>query len=336
MLHFIGTLLVAALSMTPALAGGASKLPALAADPARTSVSGLSSGAFMSVQYHVAFSSTTIGVGVVAGGPYNCAYVNVGGIATCMQGIPVGSASYDAARDFAALGKIDPVDNLAKSKVYLFSGTLDKVVKQPVMNAVRDFYMRASVPASSLVYVDDVAAGHAFVSPSHGNLCATTASPFVNECATTSGANYDQPSAILAHIYGPLVAKARAPSENLVAFDQAEFTSAPAGMAATGYVYIPTACRDAKGESCAVHVVFHGCQQGAGEVGDAVYGKAGYNEWAETNRIVVLYPQIDPTDIPLNPQGCWDWWGYSGLKFQTRSGPQLSAVRAMVRRLTGQ
>ncbi|WP_218647566.1 hypothetical protein [Sphingobium lactosutens] len=52
----------------------------MGADPARISISGLSSAAFMAVQYDVAFSASTIGVGVVAGGPYNCVYVNVGGI----------------------------------------------------------------------------------------------------------------------------------------------------------------------------------------------------------------------------------------------------------------
>jgi poly(3-hydroxybutyrate) depolymerase len=79
--------------------------------------------------------------------------------------------------------------------------------------------------------------------------------------------------------------------------------------------------------------VFHGCEQSAAVVGDAVYGRVGYNESADANGIIMLYPQVDPGTIPDNPEGCWDWWGYSGSNFQTRSGPQLSAVRAMVQRL---
>ena len=47
--------------------------------------------------------------------------------------------------------------------------------------------------------------------------------------------------------------------------------------------------------------------------------QAGYNEWADTNGIVVLYPQLDPTEILDNPEGCWDWWGYTGLNFQIQS-----------------
>ena len=50
---------------------------------------------------------------------------------------------------------------------------------------------------------------------------------------------------------------------------------------------------------------------------------------------IVLYPQVAPSNtLPVNPQGCWDWWGYSGLNFQVRSGAQLSAVKKMVERLT--
>ena len=34
---------------------------------------------------------------------------------------------------------------------------------------------------------------------------------------------------------------------------------------------------------------------------------AGYNEVAEANDIIVLYPQAENTTIPFNPEGCWDW-----------------------------
>jgi len=87
-----------------------------------------------------------------------------------------------------------------------------------------------------------------------------------------------------------------------------------------------------------VHVVFHGCLQYAGNIGDAVYRHAGYNEWAETNRIIVLYPQTQSSMIPLNPKGCFDWWGLSqalarNAEFARRTGYQISAIKAMLDRL---
>ena len=48
-------------------------LPALGADLEATSVSGLSAGAFMASQFHIAHSRIVVGVGIVAGGPYGCA-----------------------------------------------------------------------------------------------------------------------------------------------------------------------------------------------------------------------------------------------------------------------
>jgi poly(3-hydroxybutyrate) depolymerase len=306
-------------------------LPALGADAGRISVSGFSSGAFMAVQYDVAFSASTIGVGVVAGGPYNCAYVNFGGMDTCIRGAPSGVASFAAAVNFARSGQIDPVAGLRTQKVYLFGGTNDTRIRPAVVQAVREFFIAARVPAANIQYVNSIPAGHAFLSAAFGSRCGDTHTPFIDTCAG-GGRPYDQPEAILTQIYGPLNPKATEATAHPKSFDQTEFLGS--GFAEAGYVYIPKACESKGGGHCAVHVVFHGCQQDASMVGDAVYGRLGYNAWADSNRIIVLYPQVDSTTSPPNPEGCWDWWGYSGLTFQTKAGSQLRAVRAMVDRLT--
>jgi poly(3-hydroxybutyrate) depolymerase len=323
-------LLVAALTCAQPAGTQSAKLPALGADPARISTSGLSSGGFMALQYSVAFSATTMGVGVVAGGPYNCAYVTHGGVAACMQGEPVGADSYDAAVYFAALGQIDPIDQLKSQKVYLFSGTKDKRVRQTVVDAVRDFFSAAGTPAKNVQYLQNVPAGHAFISVNFGAACGTTATPYVDECSV-GGAPYDQPGAILRQIYGTLLPRAASLSASPTQFDQTEFALPLAGMSNIGYAYVPASCAAASA-GCAAHIVFHGCEQNAGAVGDAIYSRLGYNEWADANGVIVLYPQVDRSAI-LNPEGCWDWWGYTGPNFQTRSGLQLVAVRAMVERL---
>ena len=71
-------------------AAPAATLPRLNLDLEQTSVSGISSGGYMAVQFAVAHSEMVAGVGVFAGGPYRCA---AGGAAEalgpCMQGIPV-------------------------------------------------------------------------------------------------------------------------------------------------------------------------------------------------------------------------------------------------------
>jgi len=82
-------------------------------------------------------------------------------------------------------------------------------------------------------------------------------------------------------------------------------------------------------------------------LGAEFYTRIGMNEWADTNGIIVLYPQahaVSVSDLPptplapmnINPNGCWNWWGYSSdTQFLTKQGVQISAIWSMVQRLTG-
>ncbi|MEE4451281.1 hypothetical protein [Novosphingobium resinovorum] len=330
-------------------------LPHLGTQMERTSVSGLSSGAFMAVQYAVAFSQSTIGAGIVAGGPYGCAAYGApyagGWTATqrafaCMKG--QGVTDLPMAARYRDLGLIDPLDNIARQRIYLFHGTADGVVATAAMDAVAAFYRDHKVSRTSLLYVKSVRAGHAFLSDDLGDGClAKTTSPYISKCRK-DGTLYDQPQAILRHIFGSLNAKAAALSSAPEPFDQRPFRTGQSSLDDTGYLYVPAPCRDAQAH-CPVHVVFHGCQQGARGnpkvagsvgVGDAVYGRLGFNEWADTNRIVMLYPQvIASVAAPVNPMGCWDWWGYDGqmknffATFPTREGTQVAAIHKMLEQL---
>jgi hypothetical protein len=60
---------------------------------------------------------------------------------------------------------------------------------------------------------------------------------------------------------------------------------------------------------------------------------AGYNKWADTNRIIVLYPQATAVPDEGNLEGCWDWWGYDDPDYATKTGRQMAALRRMVTRL---
>ena len=70
-----------------------------------------------------------------------------------------------------------------------------------------------------------------------------------------------------------------------------------------GYLYVPSACQSGK-VSCRLHVSFHGCQQTLSLIGNAYAVHAGYNEWAEANNIIVLYPYAEVSKSnPTNPNG---------------------------------
>ena len=122
---------------------------------------------------------------------------------------------------------------------------------------------------------------------------------------------------------------------NVITFDQSAFLAQPTahGMGSTGYAYVPDAC--ANGARCKLHVAFHGCLQGASRIGETFVRNAGYNRWADANRIVVLYPQATASLQQGNGNGCWDWWGYDDAHYMWREGRQVSAVMRMVDRIAG-
>jgi len=306
------------------LAAQAAPLPQLVIDPAETTVSGLSSGGYMAVQLHVAFSSTfKKGAGVVAGGPFYCAEGSVThATGRCMAhntSIPV-SSLVTTTNNWAASGYVDPVTNLAASKVYLFSGALDSAVTPPVMNDLRTYY-QSFVPSGNIVYKSDIAAEHAFVTDDYGSGCSIKAPPYINDC------NFDLAGAILTQLYGALNARNNGTlSGSFTEYDQTAFVSGH-GMATTGWVYVPQACT--AGTRCKLHVVLHGCKQNTADVGQQYVRNTGYNRWADTNNIVMLYPQ---TSLAAT-NSCWDWWGYDSLNYAKKSGPQMAAVKAMVDRV---
>ena len=320
---------LAALSLatSAALAQAAAPLPALVIDASRTTVSGLSSGAYMAVQMHVAYSATFhTGAGIVAGGPYYCAQDSLAtATGPCMahsSSIPVASL-VATTNSWAGAGSIDPVANLAGSKLYLYSGTQDRTVVQAVMNDLKTYYT-SFVPAANIVYKNTLGSGHGMITDDFGSACSDTATPFVNDC------NFDLAGAILQQLYGPLNARnAGALSGNFVQFDQTAFVSGH-GMASTGWLYVPASC--VAGETCRLHVAFHGCLQNSAGVGEQFVRDTGYNRWADTNHIVVLYPQTGAA-TSANPNACWDWWGYDSANYARKSGPQMAAVKAMVDRL---
>jgi hypothetical protein len=185
------------------------------------------------------------------------------------------------------------------------------------------------------------------VTQDFGNACNANATPFINDC------RYDQAGEVLQAIYGPLQPPAAHAAGRIVVFDQTEFAPGKAvaanGLLDRGYLFVPKACEPGAGQLCRLHVVLHGCLQSAEMLGDEFYTKIGVNEWADTNRIIVLYPQAHATDVSelasqnflslfnTNLQGCWNWWGYAGDKqFMTKQGVQLGVIWSMMQRVTGQ
>lgn len=348
-----GAVLLAALTTNGCRSENVTELPMLGANIAETSVSGISSGAYMAGQFQLAHGRIIVGAGIIAGGPYGCAeslfadmlpgpgsaMLNAtkainGCMLNAMQlwGVPNTRMLADRAVDLAGRNLIDPMPAVIADRVYLFTGKSDHTVVPAIVRAADRFYRELGVPPQQIKLVDGLDAGHAFVTESSGLTCDETGKPYVVDC------DYDQAGDMLSFIYGPLAPPSASPAGEYVVFNQRSFTGdlVTHGMEDSGVVYIPRACRGAgEGEAgrCRIHIAYHGCAQNRVLTGDAFIRQTGFARWADTNRLVVLFPQAATS--PFNPQGCWDWWGYTGRAFLTQSAPQIVAVRRMVERLAG-
>lgn len=344
-------------------------LPSFKVEQNQHSISGLSSGAFMAVQLHLAHSSHFVGAGVIAGGPYRCVEslrdtllvaedsYELNALTICMSPLtkatgPNAGALAELAKHTAAAGVIDPIKNLANHRLYIFTGTKDSVVSPIVVKATLEFYKNLGVPGENIKFVDKIPAGHAIITqnPEDSPLGANQP-PYINR------GNFTQSHDILKHIYPTLAPPAAHATGTLIRFDQSEFwaeTGPYASMGQFGYAYIPEAV--SKGATArGVHIALHGCKQGASYVnfarglpditGQPPYGNryittTGYNEIAESNNIIVLYPQAtgeDGEDVQ-NPDGCWDWWGYTSQNaskpdYYSKNAIQIRAIHGMLERI---
>lgn len=298
-------------------------------------VSGISSGAYMAQQFHTAFSSEVSGVGIVAGGPYFCAKGKIiDALNRCMKthlGVPLASDSIKEAEELYKKNLIDDPSHLAHAQVYMISGTKDETVLQKVSDVLFETYKAWGVSSSSLHYDNNTAVGHAFPTLEFGNSCSTPSkSPYLSNCQK------DVAGEILNHLLGKLRSPEPADLSRLYSFDQLNLVSGlemdRLSMNKTGYAYIPNGCEN-RGSGCQVHVAFHGCKQTVEDIGGTFMKEAGYNRWAQSNKIIILYPQAVKNLLVNNPNGCWDWWGYSGSHFHTKEGAQMRVVSKMIEAL---
>jgi poly(3-hydroxybutyrate) depolymerase len=362
--HMVRALLITAALGFATSAWAAPPLGRYPVDPTQVSVSGISSGAFMANQLHIAHSAGIMGAAMVAGGLYGCPVLAVQqdgvyalasqAVGACMS-LPSLLNSVDGYKqtvsELAARGWIDPPSNLAHGRVYMFTGQADRVVNSKAVELGEQLYEALGVPAAQIKFDDrdlpNPGAGHSWVTSGFGRACDANASPYINDC------HYDLAGVELQWIYGPLQPRAATPTGRIVAFDQTEFVpehaAAANGMLDTGYLYVPKTCERGAAQPCRLQVALHGCLQSAETLGDEFYTRIGLNEWADTNRIVVLYPQAHATTVRelsrqdalslenANPQGCWNWWGYAyDTQFLTKQGVQVSAIWSMIQRIDGQ
>ncbi len=302
-------------------------LPPLQINAERVAVVGLSSGAYMAQQLHFAHADKLVGAGLIAGGPYHCARGDLDtALSTCMAPEantgPILPELLAITRGRMQDGTLAPRQALEGDRVYVFHGAQDTTVLPALGRAAAQLYSLLGVTVD-LKTDFDRSVPHTMPTADAGS-CASEA-PYV------SGCGLDLAGELVRHLYAlPADAEPGAGDGALQAFDQRPLNvAAAAGIADSGYVYVPKVC--AAG-GCGLLIALHGCRQAAEQVDLAFAEGAGFNRWADAARVVVLYPQTESSYLPLNPRGCWDWWGYSGADYDTRSGGQIRFLAELIQR----
>jgi len=295
-------------------------------------VSGLSSGGFMAVQLHVTYSSIINGSAVFAGGPYYCARGNlIYAEEQCMytfMGTPSITSLLQTTTKYENQGLIDKTANLKDDPVYLYSGADDTVVDPKVMQSLETYYQNF-VDIQKLVADYAVPSQHCWPTVSYGSACAQLKSPYIGKCGFDGAGN------ALTTLYGSLKSGVTAVKANLLSFSQTSYISGTkTSLADTGYIYVPTACQS--GTTCSLHVVLHGCEQTEDDIGTVFVENIGMNEYAEANNIIMLYPFAKRSySAPSNPNGCWDWWGYTDANYANNKGVQMKFIRSLITAVSG-
>ncbi|GAB6024509.1 hypothetical protein CHUAL_009662 [Chamberlinius hualienensis] len=216
------------------------------ADPNKVSVSGISSGACMSTQLHVTYSSEIMGAGIIAGAPYYCAQATVAGATACMSTPGLENINYlvQVTQNTAAFGYADPVSNIQGDKVYIFAGTLDSVVNPGNGPNIEQYYNNFG---ASVKTEFSLASEHCHPTNNYGSSCSHLGSPYINNC------DYNAAYTLLNYIYGGLEQPSGPVPLNgeLYQFDQTEFITGTAGsvsMDTIGWVYVPSGCLTKSGD----------------------------------------------------------------------------------------
>ncbi|CAG0893341.1 unnamed protein product [Darwinula stevensoni] len=263
----------------------------------------------MSMQLHFAFSSNITGAAMFAGRPYFCAGTGTPEeLERCANLDFSVNELFGAVYDFYQAGHIDAPANLADDRVFIFTGTLDWLNGHGFYN--RDMY-KNFVSERNVASELGMEAMHCYPTEDFGPDCNQDKFPFICDC------DYYGAFEALNWLYREALIRP-APFMDLEGtyafFDQTEFFDPErpdfASMDEKGFIYIP--------ETLA----------GIFPTG------SGYMEVAEMNDIIILFPQTIRSETePMNPNGCWDFLGFTGPNYVWKDGVQMMILKKMIDRI---
>jgi hypothetical protein len=181
---------------------------------------------------------------------------------------------------------------LRDDRVWLFSGGKDTVVDSTVMERLAAFYGQWIAP-SAIRFVQLPEAGHAMISivDPQANACSSEQTPFINRCGELRRGRRDAPATCLA----PCSRQRRPLSGEMLRFDQSAVRRRQSRSTPDWQTPLTLSCRrPATAMPAGYMSSFMAVVRRTAQIGRRFVDGAGYNRWADSNRIIVLYPQVQP------------------------------------------
>ena len=244
---------------------------------------------------------TSIGAGIIGAGPWLCAQ----GIVTralndcTRRRAPAARTIGRWSRRCARARRRDAVDDpswLAPDRIWIFHGKRGPQDRRRRLGFAAA--LLSGVRAARADPLRNAGPCRARLPDAHGRAAPAT---WTNRRGF-SPATTTRAGEMLRYLYDGLATPTGNITGELREFGQARYVERDplASMADDGFPLRAEGLRG--GQPCRVHVAFHGCRQGIGDLGRAFARDAGYNRWADANRIVVLYPQADEEHFwPVQP-----------------------------------
>ncbi|MFP5519050.1 MAG: prolyl oligopeptidase family serine peptidase [Bdellovibrionia bacterium] len=285
-------------------------------------IAGISSGAFMVQQMQVAYPELFAGVGMIAGGVWSCSDGDWQRASrVCMKD----PNAIDLSKIFLKLDdlvtqkKIGEISKLKNHRSFIFQGQKDSVLAPASAVVLEQFYQKLGAPYFAVTHLP---AGHGYPTNKSDKECGLSQLPWLINC------EYDLSGHLLQYWLGSLQPAEKQKNESLYYFNQKEFASVESKVSDVGRVYIPEYCQKNK---CHLVMMLHGCLMGPAIVGDQFVVGTELLDWAEGNRFVVVFPATQRS--ARNPNGCWDWFGYTGEDYLLRDGPQMLFLKNIISRI---
>eukprot|EP00040_Diaphanoeca_grandis_P022539 m.121412 g.121412 ORF g.121412 m.121412 type:complete len:384 (-) comp28853_c0_seq3:376-1527(-) len=255
--------------------------------------------------------------------------------------------------DFEKKGLIDPVENMKTHPVYIYRGTKDGCYVSGSEAQLINYYTnfvgdRGKTDGGLVAFENTIPSLHAQPTIHNGSPCG---GPYTGPYSYLASCGYDGAGAALQHLYQHTLKQPVASANltgTLITFDQTEFfTTEDPGLENEAFAFIPPQClknkqltahetsNDSATVQCKLHLWHHGCG-GPDRFYNASVYYAGFNEWAQTNNMVIIYPAMRVWGTtPQTKAGCWDGYAQTGPLYNTKQGLQMQTVRNIIKAASG-